>query len=368
MRPPARVSSASPPPAPGSPEGFPRGCFGPPACVPSTHCTGSARRGSPANGRGPPGPPCAGPAASEGGSGPGRGARPGRPARSVGRRTGIPGEGCPHEPGAPRGDVPGAAPLPRGPRPRRPSRAAPLGPVTTAGPDAMRRRSAAAALRETPRRVLVIGGSSEIATAIAFELVGEGAREIVLAGRDAAALGRAGATLLAAGAERVETVMVDAARTFGHAAALRSAAEILGGIDVAILAIGVLGERGGLPDDIPAAIEVLRVNTVGAGSPLMATARLLRQQRSGTLVVLSSVASERPRAANAVYRASKAGLDALAQALDDQLSAEGGHVRVVRPGFGRTRVTAGLPEAPLATTSQAAAQATLRGVGRRART
>jgi decaprenylphospho-beta-D-erythro-pentofuranosid-2-ulose 2-reductase len=232
----------------------------------------------------------------------------------------------------------------------------------------MRRRSTAAALRETPRRVLVIGGSSEIATAIAMELVGEGAREIVLAGRDPAALGRAGAMLLASGAERVETVMVDAARTFGHAAALRSAAETLGGIDVAILAIGVLGERGGLPDDIPAAIEVLRVNTVGAGSLLMETARLLREQGSGTIVVLSSVAAERPRAANAVYCASKAGLDALAQALDDELSAEGIHVMVVRPGFVRTRMTAGLPEAPLATTAQAVAKETIRGLRRRAHT
>ena len=232
----------------------------------------------------------------------------------------------------------------------------------------MRRRSGLAATREPPRRVLVIGGSSEIATAIATELVGEGAREIVLAGRDPAALGRSGAALLARGAERVETVLLDAARTFGHGAALRSAAETLGGIDVAILAIGVLGERGGLPEDIPAAIEVLRVNTVGAGSLLMETARLLREQGSGTIVVLSSVAAERPRAANAVYCASKAGLDALARALDDQLSAEGVRVMVVRPGFVRTRMTAGLPDAPLATTAQAVAQETIRGLRRRAHT
>jgi len=46
---------------------------------------------------------------------------------------------------------------------------------------------------------------------------------------------------------------------------------------------------------------------------LLATLRSLRAQGSGTLVVLSSVAAERPRAANAVYGAAKAGLDALAQ-------------------------------------------------------
>jgi decaprenylphospho-beta-D-erythro-pentofuranosid-2-ulose 2-reductase len=218
------------------------------------------------------------------------------------------------------------------------------------------------------RRVLVIGGSSEIAEAIAAELIGEGAREFVLAGRDAAALGSSAERLRARGAEQVGTVMLDATRTFGHGIALRSAFETLGEVDVAIVAVGVLGARGGLPEDIPAAIEVLRVNTVGAGSLLMELARLLRAQGSGTIVVLSSVAAERPRAANAVYCASKAGLDALAQALGDELRGEGVRMMVVRPGFVRTRMTAGLPDAPLATTAETVARETVRGLHRRAHT
>ena len=99
-----------------------------------------------------------------------------------------------------------------------------------------------------------------------------------------------------------------------------------------MLAVGLLGSRGGLPADIPAAVDVLRVNTVGAGSLLMQTARLMRAQGHGTIVVLSSVAAERPRASNAVYCASKAGIDALATALDDELSEQGVRVMVVRPG------------------------------------
>jgi decaprenylphospho-beta-D-erythro-pentofuranosid-2-ulose 2-reductase len=219
-----------------------------------------------------------------------------------------------------------------------------------------------------PRRVLVIGGSSEIARAITAEVVREGAEEVVLAGRDAGALSRAADELGAAGVRRVETVMLDAARTFGHRAALSRAFELLGGVDLAILAVGVLGDRGGLPEDIPAAIEVLRINTVGAGSLLMETARLMREQASGTIVVLSSVAAERPRAANAVYCASKAGLDALAQGLHDDLRGEGVRVMVVRPGFVRTRMTAGLPVPPLATTPEVVASETVRGLRRGAHT
>ena len=60
------------------------------------------------------------------------------------------------------------------------------------------------------------------------------------------------------------------------------------------------------------------------------------------MVVLSSVAAERARAGNAIYGAAKAGLDALAQGLADATAAAGVRVLVVRPGFVRGRMTAGL--------------------------
>ncbi len=221
---------------------------------------------------------------------------------------------------------------------------------------------------ERADRVLVIGGSSEIAGAIAAELAREGVSDAVLAGRDAGALEAAAVGLRAAGAARVQTLALDALETGGHSAALEQAFTLLGEVDVAVLAVGVLGARGGLPDDIPAALDVLRVNTVGAASLLMETARLMRAQGGGTIVVLSSVAAELPRASNAVYCASKAGLDALARALDDELRAEGVRVMVVRPGFVRTRMTAGLPEPPLATSAAVVARQTSRGLRRHART
>lgn len=217
-------------------------------------------------------------------------------------------------------------------------------------------------------RVLVIGGSSEIGAAIAGELMREGLREAVLTGRDPRALDTAAAALRAAGAARVEILLLDALDTEEHRPVLAQAFELLGGVDVAVLAVGLLGARGGLPQDIPAAVDVLRVNTVGAGSLLMETAGLMKAQGRGTIVVLSSVAAERPRASNAVYCASKAGLDALARALDDDLRPHGVRVMLVRPGFVRTRMTAGLPEPPLATSAAVVARRTRRGLQRRART
>jgi decaprenylphospho-beta-D-erythro-pentofuranosid-2-ulose 2-reductase len=218
------------------------------------------------------------------------------------------------------------------------------------------------------RRVLVLGGTSEIALAIVGELHRRDPREVALVGRDPGALARAAADLTAAGCERALTFELDALDLDRHEQVIGEAFEGLGGADIVILAVGVLGERGGLPNDISGALEVLQVNTVGAGSLLIASARRLREQGAGTLVVLSSVAAERPRRTNAVYGASKAGLDALAQGLGDALHDQGVRVLVVRPGFVHTRMTRGLTPAPLSISPQALALDVVKGLDHRSHT
>jgi decaprenylphospho-beta-D-erythro-pentofuranosid-2-ulose 2-reductase len=216
----------------------------------------------------------------------------------------------------------------------------------------------------TGRRVIVLGGTSEIALAIVGELQRRAPREVVLVGRDGDALAGAAADLRAAGCPRATTLALEAMDTGAHAQLVDQAFAELGGADIVILAVGILGERGGLPADIAAAVEVLQVNVVGAGSLLMHAAGRLRDGGGGALVVLSSVAAERPRPANVVYGASKAGLDALARGLGDALHDEGVRVLVVRPGFVRTRMTEGLEPAPFATDPQAVAGVVLDGLDR----
>lgn len=218
------------------------------------------------------------------------------------------------------------------------------------------------------RRVVVLGGTSELALAIVRELQNRGPREVALLGRDTGALARAAEELARAGCRRVLTFELDALDLDRHEQAMAEAFEQLGGADIVILAVGVLGERGGLPEDVAGAVEVLRVNLVGAGSMLMHSARKLREQGAGALMVLSSVAGERPRAANVVYGASKAGLDALAQGLGDAMHDQGVRVLVVRPGFVRTRMTQGLDAPPLSTTPSAVARVAVDGLERGAHT
>jgi decaprenylphospho-beta-D-erythro-pentofuranosid-2-ulose 2-reductase len=212
------------------------------------------------------------------------------------------------------------------------------------------------------RRVLVLGGTSEIALAIVDELQAKAPREVALVGRDAVALEAQAQRLRDAGAPAVSTLECDALDTDHHATLIEHAFEQLEGVDIAILAVGVLGERAGLPSDIDAAVRDMRVNMVGAGSLLLHTAHRLREHGGGTIVVLSSVAAQRPRRANSAYGAAKAGLDSLAQALGDELHGQGVRVLVVRPGFVRTRMTHGLTPAPLACTPQDVARAVLKGL------
>jgi decaprenylphospho-beta-D-erythro-pentofuranosid-2-ulose 2-reductase len=84
----------------------------------------------------------------------------------------------------------------------------------------------------------------------------------------------------------------------------------------------------------------------------------MRAQGHGVIVVLSSVAAVRPRKANLVYGAAKAGLDAFARGLADSLRGTGVRVLLVRPGFVTGRMTAGMTPAPLATTPAAVGAAT----------
>lgn len=202
-------------------------------------------------------------------------------------------------------------------------------------------------------RVLLLGGTSELGLAVlsAVELV-PGA-QVVLAGRDVAALER---VPLPDGARR-RCVQWDAG---SPPSALLE--QVLDGedLDLVVAAAGVLGT--GAATDPAAAHEVLTTNLVGLVDVLVPLGEALRRQGHGVLVVLSSVAGLRARRSNYVYGASKAGLDAFASGLADRLHPDGVRVVVVRPGFVRGRMTEGMPAAPLATTPQAVGRAVRRAL------
>jgi decaprenylphospho-beta-D-erythro-pentofuranosid-2-ulose 2-reductase len=212
--------------------------------------------------------------------------------------------------------------------------------------------------------VLVLGGASDIALATMRALVGQRTRRVVLAGRRLDELGGAVEELQRAGAEQVDTVAFDADDVDSHERVVTESFERLGDVDLVLVAFGVLGDQEHSLRDPAAARAVLHTNLLGAASVTLTAARRLREQGHGTLVMLSSVAAERARRSNFVYGASKAGIDALCQGLADELTPDGIQVMVVRPGMVRTKMTAGMDEAPFTTTPEAVAEAIVDGLRR----
>jgi decaprenylphospho-beta-D-ribofuranose 2-oxidase len=223
--------------------------------------------------------------------------------------------------------------------------------------------------RETlANRVLLLGGTSEIGLAIVRRLTTHGPVRPYLIGRDRERLHGALAELERSGCASGDIDVLDADELGGHREVIGRAFERAGGFDTVVLAVGVLGAQAGIDADRAKALEVMRTNFIGSGSLLLECLRHLREQGSGTLIVLSSVAAERPRASNAIYGAAKAGIDALAQGLADETAGSGVRVLVIRPGFVTTKMTEGLKPAPMASTAEEVAEATVRALDGHAHT
>jgi decaprenylphospho-beta-D-erythro-pentofuranosid-2-ulose 2-reductase len=217
-----------------------------------------------------------------------------------------------------------------------------------------------------PQSLLVLGGTSEIALATARRLIVRRTRTVWLAGRPSPALEEAAGQLRGHGAD-VHTVAFDALDPGSHETVLGKVfAE--GDVGMVLLAFGIPGDQARDERDPAAAVRVAQTNYTGAVSAALVSASALQAQGHGSLVVLSSVAGERALRGNFVYCSSKAGLDVFAQGLGDALYGTGAHVMVVRPWFVRSRRTAGLPEAPFATTPEEVATAVELGLRRRSET
>ncbi len=198
------------------------------------------------------------------------------------------------------------------------------------------------------QRILVLGGTSEIALATVRVLTGQRPGvEVVLAARPGERRAAASAGL-ADGGLAVTEVDLDATDRASIERAVTGAFDSGGDIDVVILAFGLLGDQEKAWQDLDTAMELVQVNFTAAVACGVLVAARMRSQGHGAIVALSSVAGLRPRRSNFVYGSTKAGLDAFFSGLGAALAGDGVRVMVVRPGFVRTRMTAGLKAAPLA--------------------
>ncbi|MEN0134820.1 MAG: SDR family NAD(P)-dependent oxidoreductase [Rhodococcus sp. (in: high G+C Gram-positive bacteria)] len=210
--------------------------------------------------------------------------------------------------------------------------------------------------------VLLLGGRSEIGLEIASRLAP--GRTIVLAARRSTELAAERQALLDAGASAVDCVEFDADDLDTHEKLLRSVVDAHGPLSVAVLAFGILGDQARAERDARHAVAVVHTDYVAQVALLTHLATLLRAQRSGRIVVFSSVAGVRVRRANYVYGSAKAGLDGFASGLGDALHGSGVSLLLVRSGFVIGRMTEGMSPAPMSSTPAQVADAVVRGLRR----
>ncbi len=192
-----------------------------------------------------------------------------------------------------------------------------------------------------PKRVLVLGATSGIAEATC-RLWAERGDSLFLVARSAGKLAVVAADLQTRGASYVGTAVADLDRTESHPELLAHAVNSLGGLDIAFVALGVLGDAPESERSFAEAGRILHTNFNAPVSLLTWLANYCAQRHHGTLAVLSSVAGERGRKSNYVYGSSKAGLSAFVDGLRNRIDREGVRVMTIKPGPVKTAMTEGM--------------------------
>lgn len=213
-----------------------------------------------------------------------------------------------------------------------------------------------------PQSILVLGGTSEIGLAITAAFLEKGPAKVILAslpgdpGREAAE-----AQMRAAGASDVRTIDFDAIDFDSHPGVVDEA--FAGGdVDICIVAFGLLGDAEELWQDQRKAVQIAQINYTGAVSMGVLVAQRFKEQGHGQFITMSSAAGERVRRSNFVYGSTKAGLDGFFLILGEALEEYGVKSLVIRPGMVRTRMSAGVKEAPLTVNKEDVAELAVKSV------
>jgi len=191
-----------------------------------------------------------------------------------------------------------------------------------------------------PRRIVIFGATSRIATEAARLWLAHGVH-LVLVARNAERLRMLSddLSLRAGGLAEVDAVAADLGALEGLPTLWKSLAERFSDLDAVLIAHGTLPNQGRCQADPEVMLREVRVNALSAMTLLTAIANDFEVRGSGTIGVISSVAGDRGRKSNYVYGASKGMLALFLQGLRNRLHEQGVRVITFKPGFVITPMT-----------------------------
>jgi short-subunit dehydrogenase len=213
-------------------------------------------------------------------------------------------------------------------------------------------------------RVLVIGATSSIATAVMRRYAQLGAR-LFIVGRRAQALEAAAADLRVRGATAVESAQLDVNDIQLHQGVLNAAWSKWAGLDVVLVAHGTLPDQSCAQSSVEGTLASFDTNARSVIALLTDLANRFESQGSGVIAVISSPAGDRGRASNYVYGAAKAAVTNFASGLRHRLYSKGIRVVTVLPGFVDTPMTGGFRKGPLWASPERVAGDIVRALQRR---
>lgn len=179
---------------------------------------------------------------------------------------------------------------------------------------------------------------------------------LYLIARDVSKLDTIKQDLIVRGANKVHTALFDANQFDAHQALIEQAFDVVGSVDVLLIAHGSLPNQELCQTDSIKAIEELNTNGVSVISLLTHAAKKMEQQQSGNITVITSVAGDRGRQSNYVYGAAKGMVSTFLQGLAQRLSKSDVHVLDIKPGFVDTPMTAQFDKGALWTKPEKVAQ------------
>ena len=187
------------------------------------------------------------------------------------------------------------------------------------------------------RVALVAGAASGIGRAAAEGLASAGAL-VVCADANAAGSEAASAAINAAGG-RARALTLDITDGDAVAVAVARIAADCGGIHV-LVSTPAVNVRKPLLDYTGEEFDrVLRLNLRGTFNVAQAVGRVMREQKQGSIILLSSIRSVTVEPGQGVYAATKAGLVQMARALAAELGPVGVRVNCIAPGVVETPLT-----------------------------
>ena len=182
---------------------------------------------------------------------------------------------------------------------------------------------------------MITGAGRGLGAAIAAAALGAGDR-VVATARNPQGIEEA----LGGPSERLLAVRLDVTRELQAAEAVAAACKRFGRIDVLVNNAGY-GLLGALEECSAEEVErQFRTNVFGLLSVTRAVLPIMRAQRSGHVINLSSMAGYQGWAGASAYCASKFAVEGLSESLALELAPFGIHVTIVQPGHFRTEFLA----------------------------